>query len=77
VDRIKRTALQSAALVDNVEVIKYLLEHGADPDMEDDRQKTAYDWACILGHVEAQKLLKQVTWVDGPDEDAAEISSSG
>jgi hypothetical protein len=77
VDRIKRTALQSAALVDNVEVIKDLLEHGADPDMEDDRQKTAYDWACILGHVEAQKLLKQVTWVDGPDEDAAEISSSG
>jgi hypothetical protein len=64
VDFINQTALQSAALVNNPEVIKYLLEHGANPLARDDRRKTPYDWACILGHVEAQNLLRPVTVVE-------------
>jgi hypothetical protein len=60
-DFIKKTPLNSAALVDNVEVIKYLLEHGADPDIRDDRHMTANEWACALGHDETMKLLEPVT----------------
>ena len=66
-DFIKKTPLNSAALVDNVEVIKYLLEHGADPDIRDDRHMTAYGWACALGHDETRKLLEPVTVEENAD----------
>jgi ankyrin repeat protein len=42
-DFIKKTPLDSAALVDNVEVVKYLLEHSADPGIRDDQHMTAYE----------------------------------
>ena len=66
-DFVKITPLTSAAQVGNVEVIKYLLEHGVDPDIMDDRNKTAYDWACMWGHEEARKVLKPVTMGESSD----------
>jgi hypothetical protein len=66
-DLIKKTPLNSATLMDHIDVIKYLLEHGADPDIRDDRNTAAFEWACLLGHEEAKKLLGPVTSVGDLD----------
>jgi hypothetical protein len=57
-DFIHKTALHSAAGVDDADVIRYLLEHGADPDARDGKGSTAYDWAVMLGNGNAKKVLE-------------------
>jgi hypothetical protein len=50
----------ASAGVDDVDAtIKTLIEHGAAPDLKDDRGKTAADIARGLGHERAAKLLER------------------
>lgn len=57
--RPRTTPLHEAAMYGNLEIIRFLLDHGADPNMHD----TAYDatpagWAEHHGQHEAQQLLE-------------------
>jgi len=52
------TPLHSAAGAGYVDVIRYLLEHGADPGARDENGRTPYDLTVLCGHYKAQKILK-------------------
>ena len=53
-----RTALMSAALVENLPRLQFLLERGADVEAVDAEDiGTALMWACKMGHCKAARLL--------------------
>uniref|UniRef100_A0A453JRY1 Uncharacterized protein n=1 Tax=Aegilops tauschii subsp. strangulata TaxID=200361 RepID=A0A453JRY1_AEGTS len=51
------TPMVLAALQGNVEVTRYLLDHGGDPAMPDERGSTPLHNAAAAGHCEAVRLL--------------------
>src|SRR5690554_3770428 len=57
----KRTPLMHAAQHANVEILQYLLEKGADPQMKDEAGKTAIDYAKRAEREENEEFLKE--WV--------------
>lgn len=52
------TALMFAARDSTPEMVKMLLDYGADPSYTDEDGKTAYDYAVEEGHTELAELLK-------------------
>ncbi|KAI6660523.1 Ankyrin repeat domain-containing protein 55-like [Oopsacas minuta] len=50
VDKLGRTPLHWAAVSDQVEACKYLLDRGADAGQTDNNEKTALDYALMKGH---------------------------
>ena len=61
--RTQQTALIAAVVhgMGNKEILKLLVEAGADPNLMGDDAKTALDWAVEKKQTEAIKYLKQVT----------------
>jgi hypothetical protein len=55
------TALHYAATAGHTRLITWLLEHGADPTLQDDQGQTAMDLARITGNTDAVELLWQQT----------------
>jgi len=52
--------LMMAARENKTEVIKVLLEYGADPGQKNDKGETAYDWAVLAEHKPVIDLLKKM-----------------
>ncbi len=56
------TALHEAAGTGNVALARYLLDHGADPDIHDCRfDAPPLGWARHFGHAETEALLEPIT----------------
>jgi len=55
------TPLMLAIAMGQVEIVKYLLEHEANPNLADEFGATAIDWAHGLGRAEIAELLSQYT----------------
>ena len=53
-----KTALINAVLVNNIEIAEYLLKTGADKNIKDNKDMTAYDYAIEYEHGELAELLK-------------------
>ena len=49
-----------AARENKTEVLKVLLEYGADPAQKNDKGETAYDWAVREEHKSAIEMLKKL-----------------
>jgi ankyrin repeat domain-containing protein 17 len=56
-NEFKETALTLACYKGHVEMVKFLLEHGADQEHKTDEMHTALMEACMDGHVEVAKIL--------------------
>ncbi|CAE7639364.1 acbd6, partial [Symbiodinium sp. CCMP2592] len=52
-----KTALILAAKQGRVEIVRLLLEAGADKGLKDREDRTAYNWAWICGRYEVSHLL--------------------
>lgn len=59
------TALIAAAHNGHVDVIRALLEHGADLSIKDEDGRTALDWAEAQGHADAARMLRDATPTNG------------
>jgi uncharacterized protein len=57
-------ALHYAALLGHEEIVRYLLQHGADPALKDERGKTADYWARHEGHQQVLSLLEECGSLD-------------
>ncbi len=51
------SALMLAAANGHVEIVKCLLEHGAEPDIQDSYERTALIWAVKGGHTQVVREL--------------------
>ena len=58
-DEDNTTALISASEAGETEVVRLLLENGADMNMKDDDEYTALDWAVEFGHTSVVELLEK------------------
>lgn len=56
-DFINERPLDSAVSSDSVDVIKFLLEHGANLDYLNEKGLTAFQWAVRVGHLEAADFM--------------------
>ncbi len=54
-----RTALHRASCNGHIETVKYLVQSGAELDMQDKFGKTALHWASSYGHIETVKFVVQ------------------
>ncbi len=55
----RSTPLAEAAKNGHVEMLRFLLEHGADPDVPDEQWARPLAWAVANGHDEAAELLRE------------------
>ena len=53
----KETPLIVASEMGHVEIVRVLLERGANPDVQDGRERTALHWGLKEGHLEVAELL--------------------
>lgn len=58
-DKKQSTALLEASEMDNYEIVKLLLENGADPNIIDDRKVSPLEIASQKNHIEIVKILLQ------------------
>ena len=56
-DKNKRTALHIAAFMSNEEMVRILLQYGADPELKDLKGSTAYTLAAKAGRKTAKETL--------------------
>jgi ankyrin repeat protein len=63
------TALIGAGAGGNLEIVKLLLDAGADPSAQDSEGKTAYDWAKALAPKNVVKFLQEKTKAAQPAEE--------
>ena len=58
-DNILNSALMAASFKGNLEIIKLLLEYGADPHKKNASSMNAYDWAKMFGRVEVTSFYNE------------------
>ena len=57
--RLQRTALICAAMEGRTEIVKMLIERGADPNLRDFDDRTALEWAKQNEHIETIRILQE------------------
>ncbi len=55
----QRTALHGAANVGHAEIVRFLLDNGGDPNLQDKYGDTALTLACLSGHAGCVRILLQ------------------
>ena len=58
-DSILNSALMAASFKGNLEIIKLLLEYGANPQQQNASSMNAYDWAKMFGRVEVTSFYNE------------------